>query len=444
MIRVRREVTRPYSAATKNAFSDDQPGEGQQLERECHGSRLTEGARVLGGRSSSKRISCQPSIAGAARPMRTYVLSSGNGRGVPRGAVPRRAEPREGHAVRLVAQPLHGLRAPLHLLLRPRVRAARRPALRRSLRRARSASRSTSRRCSGRSSHRPLVDAARRRDRRRDRPVPAGRGPLPAHARVHRGARRGREPVLDHHARPADRARRRRACRGGAARGRLGDVLGADARRGRLAARPSPARRRRCSGCGRCACSWTAGIRASVGMAPILPGHLGLARAARGGRRAPRARPAPAGSGRTCSTSSPARASTSSTAWPATGRELLPRYERLYSRTARTCRSRDAEPVRKLVCELARRARIRDRRPSPLRAASRARSSSASRSGIRQPDRLRTMPQEITDPDRRRPRGRPRGAAALALARAAHPRGRRGRRRRASASSSPCAASRTS
>ena len=42
--------------------------------------------------------------------------------------MPERAQPRQGDAVRLVAQPLHGLRAPLHVLLRPRVRAARRPA----------------------------------------------------------------------------------------------------------------------------------------------------------------------------------------------------------------------------------------------------------------------------------------------------------------------------
>ena len=54
-IRVRREVTRPYSAATKNAFSSDQPGEGEELEREGHAACAVAGAQVLGGKSSSKR-----------------------------------------------------------------------------------------------------------------------------------------------------------------------------------------------------------------------------------------------------------------------------------------------------------------------------------------------------------------------------------------------------
>ncbi len=58
----------------------------------------------------------------------------GDARRVPRGAVQGRAEPRPGHAVRVVAQSVHGLRPPLHLLLRPGVRATRRPALRRPLR----------------------------------------------------------------------------------------------------------------------------------------------------------------------------------------------------------------------------------------------------------------------------------------------------------------------
>ena len=41
---------------------------------------------------------------------------------------------------------------------------------------------------------RRLVARRERRDRRRDRPLPAGRGPLPAHARLPRGARRGANP----------------------------------------------------------------------------------------------------------------------------------------------------------------------------------------------------------------------------------------------------------
>ena len=65
---------------------------------------------------------------------RTYVLYCRHAGGVPRGAVQERPQPRPRHAVRLVAQPLHGLRAPLHVLLRPRVRAAGGPAGRRPLR----------------------------------------------------------------------------------------------------------------------------------------------------------------------------------------------------------------------------------------------------------------------------------------------------------------------
>ena len=139
------------------------------------------------------------------------------------------------------------------------------------------------------------------RDRRRDRPVPAGRGPLPADARVPRGARRGGEPVLADHARAADRARRRRAGRGREARRRLGHVLGADARRGGLApdrarhraAAPAAARAVAARGRGRDArrSGWRRSCRAS--------------RTRRSSSRrscAPRARPARAASGRTCST----------------------------------------------------------------------------------------------------------------------------------------------
>ena len=83
-------------------------------------------------------------------------------------------------------------------------------------------------------------------------PVPACRGPLPAHPRLPRGAGRSRRPVLDHHPQPADRARRRRPGRGGAPRRRLGHVLGAHARRERLAVDRAGNRAARGSGCGRC------------------------------------------------------------------------------------------------------------------------------------------------------------------------------------------------
>ena len=44
------------------------------------------------------------------------------------------AQPRARHGLQVVAEPVHGLCPPLHVLLRPRVRAPRRPALRRPLR----------------------------------------------------------------------------------------------------------------------------------------------------------------------------------------------------------------------------------------------------------------------------------------------------------------------
>ena len=134
---------------------------------------------------------------------------------------------------------------------------------------------------------RRVVDGCADRDRRRNRPVPAGRRPLPADATLHRGAARRSAGLLDHHPRPADRPGRRSARRGRATRRGLGHLLGADDRRRRSGARPSPgtapprqrlralqhARRR-------------TAIRACVGMAPLLPGlsdSRGLDRAGRRG-----------------------------------------------------------------------------------------------------------------------------------------------------------------
>ena len=50
---VLRAVTRPYSAATKNAFRSSEPDKGGQLEGDSHAP-VSPGAQVLGGRSSSK------------------------------------------------------------------------------------------------------------------------------------------------------------------------------------------------------------------------------------------------------------------------------------------------------------------------------------------------------------------------------------------------------
>ena len=66
-------------------------------------------------------------------PGRTYVLSWSDARRVSAGALPQRPEPRQGDALRVVAQPVHGLRPPVHVLLRPALRAPGRPSLRRPL-----------------------------------------------------------------------------------------------------------------------------------------------------------------------------------------------------------------------------------------------------------------------------------------------------------------------
>lgn len=82
-----------------------------------------EGAR--GCRSS------EPIHAGEHERMFLYCR---RGRRVPRRAVPKRAEPRQGYALQVVAEPLHGMRPPLHVLLRPGLRAAGRETCGRPLR----------------------------------------------------------------------------------------------------------------------------------------------------------------------------------------------------------------------------------------------------------------------------------------------------------------------
>src|SRR5215218_5606485 len=154
---------------------------------------------------------------------------------VPRGALQGGAQPRQGDGVRVVAEPVHGLCPPLHVLLRPRLRAPRGPPVRRALRpvdpRQGERGRGAARRA--RAQH---LAARGRRDRRGHRPVPAGRGPLPPDPRVPRGTGGGRDAVLDHHARADDRPRPRRPDRGGAPREGGGDVLDPDRRPRRVAA----------------------------------------------------------------------------------------------------------------------------------------------------------------------------------------------------------------
>ena len=200
-----------------------------------------------------------------------------------------RPQPGQGDDVRLVAEPLHGLRAPLHVLLRPRLRAPSRPAFRRSLRPFDQGQGQRRRGPAPRACAR-LLGARDGRDRCGHRPLPAGGRALPADTRLPRGTRRRAQLVQHHHARADDRPRRRRPSRGGEAGERVGHLLDPDAGRGRLAedravdrtsasaaAGAEAARRRR---------------RARVrGNGPDPARHLGPARAARRGRpRSPRGR----------------------------------------------------------------------------------------------------------------------------------------------------------
>ena len=168
------------------------------------------------------------------RVTRTYVLYSGRARRLPRRAMPDRAEPRQGDAVRLVAQPVHRLRPPLHVLLRPRVRGPGGPPVRRSLRPLDPRQGERRRGAPPRACAR-FVEAGERRGRRRDRSIPAGRGAVPAHPCVHPRARLRPDAVLAHHARADDPARRRRARRGGTTGQGARQLLGSDARRSHLA-----------------------------------------------------------------------------------------------------------------------------------------------------------------------------------------------------------------
>ena len=342
----------------------------------------------------------------------------------------------KGMPFELVAQPVHGLRAPLHLLLRPGVRGARRPARRRPLR-ALDPRQGQRRRGSPRGARASLVEARERRRRRGDRSVPAGRGPVPAHAGLHRRARPRSHAVLADHARAAGQARRRRA-RGGR-RGARRCTSRSRCRRSTSGSggRRSPAPRLRGAGSRPFASSPTRGStrvsrsrRSSPGC-PTTPSFWPTSC----GRRGRRAR---AASGRTSSTCARAPASTSSRRSRGTGPSSLPEYERLYAGRA-YLPSAETEPVRATVRELARDdAGFRDVRRSGPR---RSRSSSRSPSEAGRLDRLVESPagelhgqrgRERRDhgPDRGRPRGRPRGPATGAPPLDAHPRRRRGAGRR--------------
>ena len=210
-----------------------------------------------------------------------------------------------------------------------------------------------------------VVAGREHRDRRRHRSLSAGRGALPPHPRLPRGARSAANPFGLITRGPMIVRDARRAGRGGAARGGLGHLLGSDARRRGLAA--DRARNR-------AAAPAAAGAREArrrrdprLGRDGADPArHLGPARSSSPRSSGPRATRARAGSGRTCSTCGRARASTSSGASPGTGPSSLPEYERLYA-AAPTFPNADASR-----CATRARARPPPRRRRPPPRAARA------------------------------------------------------------------------
>src|ERR671923_903831 len=108
------------------------------------------------------------------------------GRRVPRGALSRGAEQGQGDGVRVVPEPVHGLCPPLHVLLRPGVRAAGRPALPRTGRPL-DPGEDERRRRPPEGACPPVLGGRHGGGGSRDRPVPARRGQVPADARLHPG-----------------------------------------------------------------------------------------------------------------------------------------------------------------------------------------------------------------------------------------------------------------
>ena len=166
-------------------------------------------------------------------------------------------------------QPVHGLRAPLHVLLRPPLRAARGPPLRRRVR-ALDPREDERRRGPPPRARPPVLEARGGLSRFRNRSVPARRR-APG-SRGHAFARRSRmDAVLDRHARAADRPGHRRPSGRVVARRRQRLSLGPDSSttewRTTEPGTAPPASRleavRRLA---------EAGIHVGVGIAPILPG----------------------------------------------------------------------------------------------------------------------------------------------------------------------------
>ncbi len=230
----------------------------------------------------------------------------------------------------MVAQPVHGLRPPLHVLLRPRVRAPAPTGRRTRATARRSGSRRTSSRSCGASS-RGRCGHASRSWWAPPRTLPARRGPLPADPRRVEALAEARTPfgLITRGpliVRDVDVLARRVVEQAEVAITFSIPTLDREIWRRTEPGTAPPAERLRAL-----RTLVDAGIDASVGMAPILPGLSDDPAEDAPTSSVPPATPAPRRSGRTCSTCDPGRASTSSTTSPATGRSCSPMYERLYA-----------------------------------------------------------------------------------------------------------------
>ena len=144
-----------------------------------------------------------------------------------------------------------------------------------------------------------------------------------------------------------------------------------------------------------------AGMRASVGMAPILPGISDrpeqLADVVRAAREA-----GATASGRTCSTCARARASTSSRPRARLAEELE-RYERLYAGRAYLPAAEDAAGARRSSRSSPREHGIRDRRPAARAAAAAGARAARALAVLRERRAARTIPRREAMPPGRSP-----------------------------------------
>ena len=429
MIRVRREVTSPYSAATKNAFSRIRPDEGEQLEEEGHApaprGRARTGRQVVVHANQLSR-----SIAGAvAADTNICSMHRRDARRVPRGAVPGALNRVAGMPFAWSLNPYMGC---VHRCTFCYVRAFERRADRPSDDRYGTLDpRQGERRRGAAARARAAARGdATSRDRRRDRPLPAGRGPLPADARAasrcSRAARNPfslitRGPLIVRDVDVLAEAARRADVSVTFSVPTLDDERLARDRAGHRAAAPAAPRAVARSSRRAIDASRRDGADPARPLRPAGAARRGRPRGARGGRvRRLGEPPLPA---------SPGRASTSSTRLAARLARAAARVRAALRAAAPTCRGAETAPARR------RSARARARSTGSATAgASRLRAAAARRAAVARSDRtahrIAVHGRRDHRADRRRPRGRPRRPPALALARPAHPRGRRGRRRR--------------